>query len=92
MKSAFDQYQSELERIRVKTAHDEHIIEFNQMCAAMIETRVPEIVREELSRLGVGQSTDFGLQPTIDGEPVNSKNLGEQIRKTIIKTLNRIRW
>ena len=30
------QYQSETERIRIKCAHDEHRIEFREMCAKMI--------------------------------------------------------
>ena len=39
----FNQYKSEMERIKVKTAHDEHKIEFRDMCAKMISDAIPEI-------------------------------------------------
>ena len=42
----FKQYKSEMERIRVKTAHDEHKIEFREMCAQMIRDAIPEIKTE----------------------------------------------
>ena len=39
----FNQYKSEMERIKVKTAHDEHKVEFRDMCAKMISDAIPEI-------------------------------------------------
>ena len=47
----FNQYKSEMERIKVKTAHDEHKVEFQQMCAKMISDAIPEIkaqVKQEI--------------------------------------------
>ena len=42
----FKQYVSEMERIKAKTAHDEHILEFQAMCAKMINDAIPEIKRQ----------------------------------------------
>ena len=42
----FKQYVSEMERIKAKTAHDEHIIEFRAMCAKMINDAIPDIKRQ----------------------------------------------
>lgn len=39
----FKQYVSEMERIRAKTAHEEHIVEFRAMCAKMINDAIPDI-------------------------------------------------
>jgi len=41
----FKQYVSEMERIRAKTAHEEHIVEFRAMCAKMISDAIPDIKR-----------------------------------------------
>ena len=40
----FKQYVSEMERIKAKTAHDEHIIEFRAMCAKMINDAIHTII------------------------------------------------
>ena len=45
----FKQYKSEMERIRVKTAHDEHKIEFREMCAKMINDVVGDIATVRMS-------------------------------------------
>ena len=42
----FKQYVSEMERIKAKTAHDEHIIEFRAMCAKMINDAIPDIKQQ----------------------------------------------
>ena len=42
----YKQYVSEMERIKVETAHDEHIIEFRVMCAKMIEDARKDIVEQ----------------------------------------------
>lgn len=42
----FKQYKSEQERIHAKTAHDEHKIEFRDMCAKMISDAIPKIKEE----------------------------------------------
>ena len=42
----FKQYKSEMERIKAKTAHDEHKIEFRDMCAKMISDAIPKIKEE----------------------------------------------
>ncbi len=39
------QYQSETERIRIKCAHDEHKIEFREMCAQMILDAQQDTIR-----------------------------------------------
>lgn len=42
----FKQYVSEMERIRAKTAHEEHIVEFRAMCAKMINDAIPDIKKQ----------------------------------------------
>ncbi len=42
----FKQYVSEMERIKAKTAHEEHIVEFRAMCAKMINDAIPEIKQQ----------------------------------------------
>ena len=42
----FKQQVSEMERIRAKTAHEEHIVEFRAMCAKMISDAIPDIKRQ----------------------------------------------
>ena len=47
----FKAYVDQIERIRVETAHDQHIIEFRAMCAKMIEEAMPKIrdyVKQEI--------------------------------------------
>ena len=47
----FKQYVDEMERIKVKTAHDQHIMEFQAMCSKMIQDAAPSIkdyVKQEL--------------------------------------------
>ena len=41
----FKQYVSEMERIKAKTAHEEHIEEFRAMCAKMIGDAAPDIIK-----------------------------------------------
>ena len=42
----FQQYVNELERARVETAHQEHVLELRAMCAKMIEDAKAQIKRE----------------------------------------------
>jgi hypothetical protein len=49
----FKSYVDQLNRMRVETAHDQHILEFRAMCAKMIEEAIPVItarVKEECMR------------------------------------------
>ena len=41
----FKQYVSEMERIKAKTVHEEHIEEFRLMCAKMIGDATPDIIK-----------------------------------------------
>ena len=47
----FKQYVSEMERIRAKTAHDEHIVEFRALCAKMINDAIPDIRKQCLEEM-----------------------------------------
>ena len=49
----FKSYVEQLDRMRVETAHDQHILDFRAMCAKMIEDAIPVItarVKEECLR------------------------------------------
>ena len=60
----FNQYKSEMERIKVKTAHDEHKVEFRDMCAKMISDAIPEIkaqVKQEIMAELKGKEQDVSF-------------------------------
>ena len=62
----FKQYVDEMERIKVKTAHDQHIVEFQAMCSKMIQDATPSIkdyVKQELMQeLEQKQCNEMGKQ------------------------------
>ena len=78
----FKQYVSEQERIRAKTVHDEHIMEFRAMCAQMIKDAIPKILDEYNKRLV------FSFQTYFNGKAVNSRDIGEEIVKILQKELD----
>ena len=77
----FKQYVSEMERIKVETAHDEHIIEFRAMCAKMISDAIPEIKRQVMEEVRAELKAEDRQE---DKKPVDVKlsigNLERQIR------------
>ena len=42
----FKQQVAQMENIRAKTAHEQHIVEFRAMCAKMINDAIPEIKQQ----------------------------------------------
>ena len=82
----FKQYVSEMERIKAKTAHDEHIIEFRAMCAKMIQDAIPEI-KQQCMEACKNEQTSF---PQNKKEPeiqfrFNLKDIEKQIKKAFQK-------
>ena len=77
----FKQYVSEMERIKVETAHDEHIIEFRAMCAKMISDAIPEIKQPAMEEVRAELKAEDRQE---DKKPVDVKlsigNLERQIR------------
>ena len=56
----FKQYKSEMERIKAKTAHDEHKIEFRDMCAKMINDAIP-VIKEQIIAELKAEKEDFSI-------------------------------
>ena len=78
----FKQYVSEQERIRAKTAHDEHILEFRAMCAKMIQDAIPQIIAQ------YNQQLTLAFQTYFNGKPVNSKGIAEELINILQKELD----
>lgn len=78
----FKQYVSEQERIRAKTAHDEHILEFRTMCAKMIQDAIPQIIQQYNQQLIVSFQTYF------NGKSVNTKGIVEELVNILQKELD----
>ena len=47
----FKQQVAQMENIRAKTAHEQHIVEFRAMCAKMISDAIPKIKQECLEAM-----------------------------------------
>ena len=84
----FKQYVSEMERIKAKTAHDEHIIEFRAMCAKMISDAIPEIKQQCLEACRqeekAGSSIEERKKPNIEFR-FSIKDLEKQLKDAIKK-------
>ena len=94
------QYQSETERIRIKCAHDEHKIEFREMCAQMILDAQQDTIRrakeETLQEIQAQNKQETKYEerewknnnhqktPKVDVK-VDTDNIIDQIRKAIKK-------
>ena len=78
----FKQYVSEQERIRAKTAHDEHILEFRAMCAKMIQDAIPQIIAQ------YNQQLILAFQTYFNGKAVNSNGIVEELVKVLQKELD----
>ena len=94
------QYQSETERIRIKCAHDEHKIEFREMCAQMILDAQQDTIRrakeETLQEIQAQNKQETKYEerewknnnhqkaPKVDVK-VDTDNIINQIRKAIKK-------
>ena len=78
----FKQYVSEQERIRAKTAHDEHILEFKAMCAKMIQDAIPQIIAQYNRQLVLSFQTYF------NGKAVSSSGIVEELVKLLQKELD----
>ena len=77
----FKQQVAQMENIRAKTAHEQHIVEFRAMCAKMINDAIPDIkqqcmeeCRQELARENASKSK----QEKVDVR-LNIKDIQRQI-------------
>ena len=79
----FKQYVSEMERIKAKTAHDEHIIKFRAMCAKMINDAIPDIKRQCIeacrNELKIGEQKEAKKEEKVDVK-LNFSDIERQIR------------
>ena len=79
----FKQYVSEMERIKVQTAHDEHILEFRAMCAKMISDAIPDIKQQCIeacrNELKLNQRQEAKKEEKVDVK-LNFSDIERQIR------------
>lgn len=84
----FQQYVNELERQRVETAHQEHILEFQAMaskiCKEMIDQERAQIKQECLDEMKQQQQKKSDRQPKIDIR-LNIKDIERQVRDALRK-------
>ena len=85
----FKQQVAQMENIRAKTAHEQHIVEFRAMCAKMINDAIPEIkqqcmeeCRQQLERKAYNQK-----QEKVDVR-LNIKDIERQIRDAFKKVFH----
>ena len=84
----FKQYVSEMERIKAKTAHDEHILEFQAMCAKMINDAIPDIKKQCLEEFKQTYH-ESGTNNKMKAEEVEVRINTESIRSQIIQALKK---
>ena len=79
----FKQYVSEMERIKARTAHDEHILEFRAMCAKMINDAIPDIKQQCVeacrNELKIGERKEAKKEEKVDVK-LNFSDIERQIR------------
>ena len=86
----FKQYVSEMERIKAKTAHDEHIIEFRAMCAKMIGDAIPEI-KEQCVQECMRRIKDEEQKPKeISAYITNVKGVAQNLANDLADALKKI--
>ena len=84
----FKQYVSEMERIRAKTAHDEHVVELRALCAKMINDAIPDIKKQCLEEMKQEQREQEHVEKRQPEEAkvrlnVNVENVKSQILQAI---------
>ena len=69
----FQNYKEQMDRIHAETAHDFHILEFQDMCKEMIAQALFEH----------DQQLDINVQTTLNGKPCTMNGLVSDIRKQL---------
>ena len=86
----FKQQVAQMENIRAKTAHEQHIVEFRAMCAKMINDAIPEIKQhckqEIMQELNARQKWDSRKKKQ---EDVDIRINVEDIKKKIVDAFNK---
>ncbi len=84
----FRQQVSEMERIKGKTVHEEHVVEFRAMCAKMINDAIPDIRKQCLEEMKQEQREQEHVEKRQPEEAkvrlnVNVENVKSQILQAI---------
>ena len=82
----FKQYVSEMERIKAKTAHDEHVLEFRALTAKMINDAIPEIKQYVLEE--VRRELKLNEKQEEKQQEVNVRVTVENVKEKIADALN----
>lgn len=75
----FQDYKSRMEATNAQTAHDFHIVEFQQMCQEMITKALAEY----------NQEIQLDIQTTLNGSPCSMSGLVSDIKKQIYDKLRK---
>ena len=75
----FQDYKSRMEASHAQTAHDFHIVEFEQMCK--------EMITEALAQHD--QQLEVDVQTTLNGRPTTMSGLVSDIKKQVYDTLRK---
>ena len=81
----FQQYVNELERQRVETAHEEHILEFRAMCAKMIEDAKAQIKRECMEEMQQQEKKHSPAKQSKINVRLDIKDIERQVRAAFKK-------
>ena len=85
----FKQQVAQMENIRAKTAHQEHIVQFRAMCAKMINDAIPDIKQQcmEECRQQMERKANNQKQEKVDLR-LNMKDIERQIRDAFRKVFH----
>ena len=75
----FQAYKARMEQSQADSAHDFHIIEFEQMCKEMITKALAEYTQE----------VQLDIQTTLNGHPTTFSGMIEGLKKDIVKKLQK---
>ncbi len=85
----FKQQVAQMENIRAKTAHEQHIVEFRAMCAKMINDAIPDIKQQcmEECRQQMERKANNQKQEKVDLR-LNIKDIEQQIKNAFKKVFH----
>ncbi len=85
----FKQQVAQMENIRAKTAHEQHIVEFRAMCAKMINDAIPDIKQQCMDecRQQMERKANNQKQEKVDLR-LNIKDIEQQIKNAFKKVFH----
>ena len=75
----FQEYKARLQASQAQSAHDYHVLEFEQMCKEMITKALAEY----------NQEVQLDIQTTLNGHPTTFSGMIEGLKKDIVRKLQK---